>query len=384
MTSPPNALRGMTWSHPRGYAPLQAAAKRDAVLRDEGECIQPIDWAVQSLAVFESTSILELAATFDLIVLDHPGLGAGLDALQPLDALISADELATWQQKYVGDSADSYFYRGHQWAVPIDAATQVCAYRPDLIGIPPRTWSDVEKIAMTHQVALPTKAPHTLLTFLGICAAVQPRFVATDRHLVPTETALVAYSLLSRLVRAMDDELVDKDPIELLDRMAIESIDCCPLAYGYVNYVNPPSGCHRISFADAPSWREGGTPGSVLGGTGLAISRSTKSRVQALEQLLRISSDDLQLGLIPRAGGQPAATAAWDSPDVDRDWGFFYSRTRRSQMTAWRRPRHAGWIEMQHVGSVDLLDAVQKGMDPVTAIGRVNELYRKSLHSSNH
>lgn len=382
MTTSPHALRGMTWSHPRGYAPLHAVAKRDAILREKGERIALVEWSTQSLAGFESTSISELASTFDLIVLDHPGLGAAVDALQPLDELISPYELATWQQKYVGDSAASYFYRGHQWAVPIDAATQVCAYRPDLITVPPRTWSEVERLATTHRVVLPTKAPHTLLTFLGICAAVQPRFVTGDRFLVPVETALIAYSVLARLVRAMDDELVDRDPIELLDRMAVETIGCCPLAYGYVNYVNPSSGSHRVSFADAPSWRDGGTPGSVLGGTGLAISRSTTSPQQALEQLLRISSEDTQSGLIPRAGGQPAATAAWDSPDVDRDWGFFYSRTRRSQMTAWRRPRYVGWIEMQHSGSVALLDAIRTGVDPVNAIARVDELYRASLDSS--
>jgi multiple sugar transport system substrate-binding protein len=49
------------------------------------------------------------------------------------------------QQKLqtAGPSFRSYTYGGHQWALAVDAAAQVSAYRPDLLRHPPTTWPDV-------------------------------------------------------------------------------------------------------------------------------------------------------------------------------------------------------------------------------------------------
>ena len=125
-------LRGLTWDHPRAYRPLQAfAAQRPDIA---------VSWDRQSLADFEARPIATLAQSYDLMIIDHPGLGAALaaHALQPLDRLVPAGQLAEWQAGSAGPTWASYTMPsttgpGRQWAVPIDAASQVSVFRPDLL-----------------------------------------------------------------------------------------------------------------------------------------------------------------------------------------------------------------------------------------------------------
>ena len=91
------ALRGLTWDHPRGRAPLAAAAERWA-----GEI--EITWAAQPLEGFESTPIPELALSYDLIVLDHPHLGEAVAAgcLVPVADLLGDEAVARIAAATVG------------------------------------------------------------------------------------------------------------------------------------------------------------------------------------------------------------------------------------------------------------------------------------------
>jgi len=76
-------LKGMTWSDPRGYDPVVSAA---AAFADRHPGVR-IDWDKRSLQGFESTPVDELAAAYDLMVIDHPHVGAvaGEGCLLPLD-----------------------------------------------------------------------------------------------------------------------------------------------------------------------------------------------------------------------------------------------------------------------------------------------------------
>ena len=60
-------LKGMTWSHPRGYEPMVACSK----LWEEQTGVG-IDWDKRSLQDFESYPVEDLARQYDLIVIDHP------------------------------------------------------------------------------------------------------------------------------------------------------------------------------------------------------------------------------------------------------------------------------------------------------------------------
>jgi multiple sugar transport system substrate-binding protein len=112
-------LRGMAWDHPRAYQPLEAFAK---------ECPSPaVSWDRQSLADFDARPLTELARQYDLMIVDHPGLGAAITAgaIQPLRRLVPQEVLDGWKGSSFGPTWDSYVVGGQPWALPVDAATQV-------------------------------------------------------------------------------------------------------------------------------------------------------------------------------------------------------------------------------------------------------------------
>lgn len=379
MTDAP-VFRGITWSHPRGYAPLEALAD---LARGEGDLAvtrSAVAWDRQTLAGFESHPIAELAQRYDLLVLDHPGLGDAVaaDALAPLDELLPAEELATWRDATVGPSFDSYRYLGHQWAVPIDAATQVCALREDLVAAAdaPGTWEEALSLATQTTVCIPTRSPHTMMTFLGIAVAVDRSFEPEERQLIPVDVGIAALDVLARALAATPQHLWDLDPIQLLDRMGVEPIGCCPLVYGYVTYSGDRPDRHPIRFVDAPSIARGSAPGTVLGGTGMALSKRAAADPRVLDHLRQAMDPLAQRRVVPDAGGQPSAAAAWAATDVNRRWRDFYASTRRSIEQAWQRPRFRGWIRVQSQGSDLLFQGLRQGRPHRDLIEELNALYR--------
>ena len=108
----------MTWNHPRGLDPLNAHAVEYAKRHGVN-----IAWDARSLEDFEAFPLDELAEKYDLMVIDHPhvGMAAASGCLLPFDASIHFDT--------VGKSHESYHYERRQWALAIDAATQVSARR---------------------------------------------------------------------------------------------------------------------------------------------------------------------------------------------------------------------------------------------------------------
>ena len=125
-------LRGMTWKHDRGLAPMLATAAQFAERHPDVR----IEWEARSLQGFADHPIRDLAQEFDLLVLDHPFMGTVAKGgyLVPLDNYISSEVLCNLRNESVGASHQSYFYDGHQWALAIDAAAQVAGYRPDLLA----------------------------------------------------------------------------------------------------------------------------------------------------------------------------------------------------------------------------------------------------------
>ncbi|HTS69631.1 MAG TPA: carbohydrate ABC transporter substrate-binding protein, partial [Terriglobia bacterium] len=128
----PLRLRGMTWNHSRGYVPLVATAQRFYELNPGVEVI----WEKRSLQEFADQPIDQLAGRYDLLVIDHPwaGFAAAAGLLLPLDEHLPVPFLADQAANSVGASHQSYNFDGHQWALAIDAATPVAAWRPDLIA----------------------------------------------------------------------------------------------------------------------------------------------------------------------------------------------------------------------------------------------------------
>jgi multiple sugar transport system substrate-binding protein len=386
------ALRGITWDHPRGYAALAELERLDAQADTRyGAVPVPLTWDRQPLAGFESRPIADLAGRYDLLVIDHPGLGPAMPALHPLDELFGPAELAALAAGAVGPSSGSYRYAGHQWALPLDAAAQICVVRPDLMDgrPPPATWPEVAAAAREIPCTLVLGGPHALLTLLAICAARGAPPVAETGDgspaggfaddLAARDAVLGALELLAGVCARTGLALAAGSPIDVLEAMAAGgAAACAPLVYGYVTYSEPGRRPHRLAACDAPAWQPGGRPGSVLGGTGIAVSRRVAGDgiPAARAHLRRLVAGPVQAELVPRAGGQAALRTAWESDAVNAACGGFYRHIRATLDQAWVRPRFAGWITFQNQASAAIRSGLLGRVTPGEILRQLQAAFR--------
>ena len=371
-------LKGMTWSHPRGYDPMVACS----AIWAQKTGVQ-IDWEKRSLQDFESFPVEELARAYDLIVIDHPHVGQITDegCLAPLDIPGREAERDALAAGSVGQSYPSYFWRGKQWAFPIDAATQVLAWRPDLLDAPPTTWAEVVGLAKQGRVLLPLRPPHSLMSFYTLAGNLgAPCKVEGDTLIDPTIGAQV-WEMLREITDLVDPTCAGWDPISVFEEMAKpgSSIACAPLIYGYVNYSIPGFRPNLIRFADMPVAGDNGAMGSALGGTGIAVSAFSTKKDAATDFAYWIASGDTQRGPFAAAGGQPGHAAAWEDAAVNAATSDFYQATRATLERAWVRPRHNGYMALQEAASQRITAGLAAKEPASPMINDINRLFRESF-----
>jgi multiple sugar transport system substrate-binding protein len=363
-------FRGLTWDHPRGYRALEAAALRtDDLLR----------WSRQPLEGFESHPIADLAARYDLLVLDHPHIGEAVaeDCLRPLEDLFAAEEIAGWRQATTGAALDSYDWAGRHYALPLDVAMQVMARDPDTLRDAPDSWDEVLFHSERIPVALSLEGPHAILTFFSLCLALGEE-PASD-ELISDATGLEALERMRRLAAKAPAGSDRLNPIKLLEAIANRSgIALAPLVFGYVNYAVASGGKGRVAFSDAPLAAKGGRRGSVLGGTGIGITRRAEPSPQLLDHLRWLISPQTQAGFIPAHEGQPSARAAWASETVNAAWNGFYRATLQTAEQAWVRPRFDGYIAFQAKASALIREALAADAVAATMLPRLRALWRSA------
>jgi multiple sugar transport system substrate-binding protein len=350
-------LKGMTWSDPRGYDPVVAAA---AAFARQHPGVR-ILWDKRSLQGFESTPVKELAAGYDLMVIDHPHLGAVVadDCLMPIDRHADVESLLRLEGETVGKSFASYRLGGHQWALPIDAATQVQAIRPDLQPAPLQRWDQVMQAAREGAVLWPLRPPHVLMGFFTLSANLGDPCAVTKGPLVSRRTGLAALAALQALADLVDPACRSMDPIAALDTLSDSSRHrIIPLTYLYAPYARADYRSHRIAFHDIPAIGPNGPIGSALGGTGIAISARSAQPELCTRFALWLASAEVQRGLYAANNGQPGNARAWSDGAVNGRAGNAYANTRLTHEAAWLRPRHKGYMAFQEAGSHIVLDAI--------------------------
>jgi multiple sugar transport system substrate-binding protein len=157
----------------------------------------------------------------------------------------------------------------------------------------------------------------------------------------------------------------------------------CPLVYGYVTYQRPlggEPGSSRLAAFDAPAGPAG--IGSVLGGTGVAITRSAVELGAAAALIRTLLSDEVQIGRYAELGGQSSARRAWQHPGADAAGGGFYRATLATVEQAWVRPRFAGYPEFQTAASALLREGLLAGEPHAGLVRRLNDLYAAARSKS--
>ncbi len=365
-----SALRGMTWDHPRGKAPLLALAKRSG-----SSGTTPVEWSARSLQAFADHPLEELAETYDLLVIDHPHIPLVADRglLAPLDGSGRADELARLASESVGESFASYRHEGCVWALPVDAAAQVSVHRPDLRAAPPSEWGAVLELAAEGRVLWPAKPVDAMSSFLTIAAQHGEPVCSRPDRFVARELGLAVLDLMHGLADRVDPACLEMNPIDAAERLAGDDrLSYAPLAFGYVNYSRAGFRAHRLAYRDIPAGPRG-VAGSCLGGAGIAVSARSRDLEAAVDVAFWLASADVQRGDYYREGGQPANAVAWQDPVVNADCADFFSGTRRTLDSASVRPRHPGWLELQEVVGDVVHDALLRACTDDECLDRLDD-----------
>jgi multiple sugar transport system substrate-binding protein len=354
-------LKGLTWDHPRGYAPLVAGAREYQLSHPNVE----ISWDRRTLREFGEAPIEQYADRYDLIVVDHPfvGYAAAHDVLVNLAPHLTRVEREVFARDSVGPSWISYWYSGGLWALPIDAATQVASYRPDLLAKfpdePPKTYFEVLKLAAKAResgqfVILPAWPTDAISLVFTLSANLGYPIAESADPFLESGIAREVLDRLHELIAAAHPKSVDWNPIQVYEFMVSSSEAIyCPWGFGYSNYsrrgIPVP-----LKFTDAPAAGNMSCAGTMLGGTGIAVTNSSAHRAEAVAYAKWLASIEHQRGTYFSEGGQPASLAAWTDPSNDAAAGGFFSGTLATLQSAYVRPRFDGFVRFFESAGIEI------------------------------
>lgn len=371
-------LKGITWDHPRGYDPLVAAA----ALYEQQFGVK-VTWQKRSLAEFGDQSLPALAKQFDLVIMDYPhvGVAAESNSLVSFETLLSYEQLQQLEQQSAGPSFLSYYYQQRQWALPVDAAMQAAACRPDLMGehTVPTSWEEVFALAETLQtsnqkIGMALCPTDCLCTFLSLTA--QQGFPARENNylLTTTDAGLQALELLRDMRNKFHPGSLDWNPVQLYDHMSSEDdIVFSPLAFCYSNYSRKGFRKNILSFHNAPGIKD-----ALLGGAGIAISADGAHKKEAAAYAAWLCSAAIQQSVYVQEQGQPGNGVAWKDKAANDLTLNFFTNTTDTLAYAYVRPRYAGWPAFQQWLGESLHRYLKEDQDAVSVLKEIQEKYAAS------
>jgi multiple sugar transport system substrate-binding protein len=338
-------LRGMTWDHPRGVGGLRES---DPLLQGV-----TIEWEARSLLAFGDQHIADFASEFDICVIDHPHVPDAVEA----GALLPLGDQPQLALQSVGRSHESYNFRGQQWALAVDAAAQVSAFRPDLADGAPTYWSDVFDLARAGKVLWPWKPVDAFSTFATLLAqAGSP--LASPAQFIDRSAAEEAIEFMIRLAGVVPDWCANANPIDVAEALvATDQYSVGVALFGYTNYSRAGFRPKLLAYDDIPSF-DGRASGSTLGGAGVAVSATTQHPELSIAAAVSLAGAEAQRGAYTLGGGQPGNLLAWRSEALNELTHGFFRNTLRTLERAWVRPGVLGWPDLQFTLSHIVRDAV--------------------------
>lgn len=374
-------VKGIAWDHPRGYEPLKATS---TAFTKKNPDVQ-IHWDIRSLKEFGDTPIEDLIDAYDLITIDHPYMGQAHSnkLLVPLEERLSEVQLNEYRNQSVGPSFESYYYNGHLYALPIDAAALVAASRSDLIStlnleLPDtrgKLFNFYKEVPKGYSVAWPLCATDLWCTFLTLCAQDAGRNFVENRNIDEKVGGKVLDELKVHL-KYVHSESMSWNPIQVLDRMAADDeIIYSPFLFGYTNYSRKGYAKNIVHFGNSPT-NPANDVSTILGGVGLAVSAKCKHTDVAVAYVDFVARAETQEGPYTKNGGQPGNVVAWESAFNNRLCHGFFNRTRTTMEKAYVRPRHQGWNNFQEQGAEILHKGLIRNVPSNEVMKDLNQLYQ--------
>ncbi len=341
-------LKGMTWDHVRG---------RDCLIESNDLLIQKcgisVTWDARSLLAFGDQHISEFYNDYDLMIIDHPHVPDAVhaDAVIPFEELVTASQLDLLEATSVGASHDSYRYQGKHWALAIDTAAQVSAFRPDKAERSPVFWHEVFELAKKKQLLWAHKPVDAFSTFATLMAQKGAPLEGSSRF-INQEMALEVLEFMVELASLVPDFCASSNPIDIAERLSGSDDYAYGICmYGYSNYSRDGFRKHILIYDDLPSF-DGRATGSQLGGAGVAVSSKSTNPKAAAEAAMLLSLPDIQATTYGLGGGQPGNLIAWKDQMLNDVSHNFFRNTLRTLENAWVRPRVLGWPDVQYQSSL--------------------------------
>lgn len=371
-------LKGMTWDHPRGFG---SVVNSDASL--VAGCGISVDWQARSLLAFGDQHISEFYQDFDLMIIDHPHVPDAVHAkaVLPVTEYLSAEQVEILERTSVGASHESYRYQGKIWALAIDTAAQVSAYRPDKTNFSPIFWSDVFDRARAGELLWPYKPVDAFSTFATLCAQLGAPLASTAEF-VSSAVAEKALAHMVELAGLVPDFCATSNPIDIAERLSTSDdyiYGAC--MYGYSNYSRVGFKKYLLVYDEVPSF-DGKASGSQLGGAGIAISSASRDPKRAAEAAFYLSEPLIQSTVYGMGGGQPGNLVAWKNPVLNKETSHFFANTLRTLERAWVRPRIFGWPDVQYQASLIIHECLVKKSFTASDIERIQGTYNHYIKES--
>jgi len=372
-------LNGITWDHSRAFPPLCAAAQRYWEINGQVR----VNWQKRTLDEFGHAPIETLSERFDLVVIDHPWAGYCFkrDLVYDLKSLLTAAQWTDLQQNCIGPSFESYHYNGQLLAIPIDAATPAPSWRPDLLEKKrvriPEKWSEAVALADRGLAVMPAFPADLFLNFSMLLEALSAEPFQNPRRFAHREKSLQAMALLRRLAENMPPEIYQWNPIAVAEMMTdSEDFVYCPFAYSYNNYARRNFTARPLRYGNLISLDDGTPLKSIVGGTGIAISKRCRNVDAALDYALFCAGASMQKGIYTHAGGQPVRVEAWTDPALDDFTGNFFSASRKTHEECLLRPRYDGYVRLQERGGIPLQQFLKGEISAESAFAAINAEYK--------
>ncbi|MCX6429468.1 MAG: sugar ABC transporter substrate-binding protein [Actinobacteria bacterium] len=368
-------LRGMTWDHPRGLDCLVAS---NSLLVEKHSV--SVEWKARSLLAFGDQHIEEFYRDFDLMVIDHPHVPDAVNAgaVIAFEDLISSSDLEELSRTSVGPSHDSYEYRGKHWALAIDTASQVSAFRADKVDHAPIFWSDVIEQARKKVVLWPYKPVDAFSTFATLMAQ-KGHGLAEGSEYFDRESALEVLEFMLELASLVPDWCAKSNPIDIAEVLAdSDDFSCAVALYGYSNYSRTGFRKKLVNYDDIPSF-DGSARGSQLGGAGIAVSSASRNPQAAARAALALSLPEVQAGIYGMSAGQPGNLVAWKSHGLNAVTENFFANTLRTLEGSWVRPRVLGWPDVQFQTSLVIHQALQNRRVTNADVDSMLSMYEKFI-----
>ena len=152
-----------------------------------------------------------------------------------------------------------------------------------------------------------------------------------------------------------------------------------PYTYGFSNYSRAGYRKNLLTYGNVIDLSNKGPHGTHLGGTGIAVSNTSKQKELALEYSYWIAGSDCQQTIFYSNGGQPGNSDAWENNIINLETNNFFKNTRLTLNQAWVRPRHNGYMEFQDKSGDLINDYLQSEIRPESVCEKLSDMYNASF-----